>query len=53
MFNTNVLHHNPCFDPINSHVRIIALTIGIPSSIEEQGFFFKIIEYPKSKREKN
>jgi hypothetical protein len=30
----------------------IALTIGIPSSTEEQGLFFKFIAYPKSKRGK-
>jgi hypothetical protein len=51
MFYINVLLHDMGFDLKSSILENMALTIGILSSIEKQGLFFRFIAYTNSKRE--
>jgi hypothetical protein len=52
MFCANVLFHCTSFDPKSSLIGNITLTIGMPLSIEKQGFFSRFIAYTKSKKKK-
>jgi hypothetical protein len=50
MFCANILYHSTSFDSKTSLAGNIALTVGISSSTEKHGLFFRLIACTKLKR---